>query len=691
LSRMRGPSHGSYSLGAGRCSSFRWGCRMLLSAIVAFTLACGVGSSNQVGAESVGPPNVILISVDTLRADYVGCYGSGKVRTPNIDVLASDGTRFGTVVSEVPLTFPAHTSLLTGNYPMMTGVRDNLGYRLVPSQQTLAEVLKEQGYSTGAFVGAYVLHSKWGLGQGFDRYDDDFRTGQNKASDPSQKLINDAVERRGGEVSRSALNWIRGQARQPFFCWIHLFDPHDPYQPPEPYLSRYGDDPYAGEVAYADAVVGEILDTLRELNLYERSLVVLVGDHGESLGAHREMTHGFFLYDSTLLVPLIVKLPLAERFKGSKPVVDETVQLVDVFPTVVQALGLRTAVRVQGKSQLNVILGKGERPDRAAYSETFYPNEFGWSELKSWRTGDYKYILGPHPELYNLHADPGESRNLLEEETSLANRLRAQLETFQDRYTDPELASGGQVQLSDQDLARFRSLGYVGGPSPGSRASGRSLPDPKGKIEEYDLISQSMTLIARGEFDRALSKLEELKRKDPDIVSVDSMIGQCYLETGRLRKAQEYLQRVVKDDPSRTYPLLYLAEVHFRLKEYQKAQSLLEEVIRKDPESFQALSLLGIIYDDQGETARSIEVLSKAVAIQDDAQAYQMLGLLYTKEGQPREAAHALEKAVELEPDNALVHLYLANAFNLLGQRGRAEEAYRKALALDPSLKDRLP
>ncbi len=642
-------------------------------------------------AKAINAPNVILISVDTLRADYVGCYGGKKARTPHIDSLAADGVYFETAVSEVPLTLPAHCSLLTGTYPVTTGVHDNLGYTLADRHLTLAEILRKRGYSTGAFVGAFVLHSKWGLDQGFDTYDDEMKSRPASTGDPIPGLADSPVERRGEEVGRSALRWIGKQGNRSFFCWIHLFDPHDPYEPPEPFLSRYPKDPYAGEVAYADMVVGRILDTLRELQIYERSLIVLVGDHGEGLGEHRELTHGFFLYDSTLLIPLILKLPGTDRFSDRLPSVGGISQLVDVVPTILQVLGIDRPQQVQGTSLLAAILGKGTLENRTAYSETYYPNEFGWSELRAWRTEQHKYILAPRPELYDLLKDPPETHNLVEESSVLASRMKAELLTFEAKHQDQKAEAEAQTALSAQDLENLRALGYVAGPSRITPSPEVSLPDPKDKVEQYDLISRAMALIARQEYQQALTLLKDMKDRDPHVISVDSMIGQCYLQTGRFRAAQAALSGVVKADPSRLYPKIYLAQTHFQLGELDQAKTLFEQVVQRDSKSFQAFNYLGLIYSDQGQTARALEAFSKAVEIQDDAAAYQMLGYLYTKERRPREAARVLEKTVALEPDNGLARLYLANAYMLLGQRARGEEEYRKALDLDPSLKDRLP
>jgi tetratricopeptide (TPR) repeat protein len=536
-------------------------------------------------------------------------------------------------------------------------------------------------------VGAYVLHSKWGLNQGFQHYDDDLP----KASQLPAQLANTAVERRAGDVRDATLKWLRGQQeRQPFLCWVHLFDPHDPYEPPEPFLSQYPGDPYAGEVAYTDQVVGEIVGGLREQGIYEKSLIVVVSDHGEGLGDHQELTHGFYLYDPTLLVPLIMKLPANGRLEAENRVVKGIFQLVDVFPTILQILGIDKPEQLQGQGLAAPILGKRSLAQREAYSETYHPNEFGWSELKSWRGEDYKYILGPRAELYDLRKDPGEGRNMVQAETSLANQLKTQLQTFEERYSDTDAETEAQAELSPEDLERFRALGYVGGPTKGFSSRDLDLPDPKDKIVEYLMITEAMALIARGNCPKALPILSQVRTRDPHILSVDTMIGQCYLQAGRYRDAQVALKRVVEATSSRVYPRIYLALAHFRLKEYDQAQTILEAVLKEESDSFQVHGVLGMIYLEKGLSAKAIRAFTNAVRIREDTQLYQMLGVLYMREQRPQQAAEALEKAIALEPKNALLHLSLANAYVLLGQRSRGEQEYQRALELDPSLPEKL-
>ena len=352
--------------------------RIIILASLLFSLASQSFVSVQKPA-SRSRSNVILLTIDTLRADHLGCYGYKQIQTPNIDKLAAAGARFTTVVAQVPMTFPSHCSILTGTYPMFHKVRDNMGYQLEDSKTTLAEILKPNGYQTGAFVGAYILHSRFGLKQGFDFYYDHFEPWKNSGgiTDPTQ------LEHRGEEVMNQAIQWLGGVSQKaPFFAWVHLYDPHDPYEPPEPFKSQYKSRPYDGEIAYVDQQIGRLVSFLHNKELYEKTLIVLTGDHGESFGEHQEFKHGYFIYDTTLLVPLIIK-PVAHAFKSI--VIPQQVRLVDIAPSLLQLLELPKGEDMQGTGLLGLLLGKQKDLQLEAYSESFYPAQFGGSALYSLR------------------------------------------------------------------------------------------------------------------------------------------------------------------------------------------------------------------------------------------------------------------------------------------------------------------
>src|SRR3954469_10205540 len=395
--------------------------------------------------------NVILITIDTLRADHVGCYGYRKIKTPNIDSLAADGVRFGQAYSAVPITLPSHATIMTGTYPMMHGLHDFSGNKLNASQATLAGTLHSAGYSTGAVVASAVLDSRFGLNSGFDFYYDHFDF--NRLAETNL----DSMERPGNEVMDQALGWLRTHAAKPFFLWVHLYDPHAPYNPPAPFNATYKDTPYDGEIAFADQQVGRLLGFLRSHNLYSGTTILLSGDHGESLGEHGEKTHGFFIYDADVHVPLIFKSAGAIQ---QSTVIGKPVSLVDVMPTLLSAAGIQVPNGVQGRSLLPLL--KSADADRSAlYSETYLPRiHFDWSEVRGLRANDFHFIDGPKPELYDLAQDPHELTNLYAQRSAVAGEMHGKLaQTIQANTPSAELAE--KTSLDPAMAERLKSLGYA--------------------------------------------------------------------------------------------------------------------------------------------------------------------------------------------------------------------------------------
>ena len=410
-------------------------------------------------------PNVLLLTIDTWRADYLGANGATHVQTPNLDRLAAAGVNFTRARAPVPLTLPSHASIFTAKYPPRHGVRDNGSYRLAESERTLAEVLQGEGYTTAAFIGAFVLDHRFGLAQGFDLYDD--RTW----SDVSM-LENLEAERSAGSVCTTFSEWLAGhEGRSPFFVWIHLYDPHAPYTPPEPYRSRYSDNPYAGEVAYADAIAGRIVSDLEARELLSRTLVAVVGDHGEGLGEHEETTHSLLIYNSTLHVPMVLHAP---GFIPAGRRIHDLARTIDLAPTLLDYIRMPTELG-QGVSLRATIEGTSVTDVVVSYSESLYPKlNLGWSELRAIEGKKYRFLLAPRPELYDLEEDPGETRNRVEEYPQIARQLRQKLEELSES-TDAEPST-----LDVDTQARLRSLGYVSGSRTQLRELG-TLADPKAK------------------------------------------------------------------------------------------------------------------------------------------------------------------------------------------------------------------
>ena len=363
------------------------------------------------GTDPIRPLNVVVVTLDTLSARHLTQYGNDRIQTAAFGRVAAEGVLFEQATATVPLTLPSHTSMFTGTYPMFNGVRDNGGYYVREDSETLAEALQDAGYRTGAFVAAFVVDSRWGLDQGFDRYFDDFNFRE------FERISLDSVQRPGDEVLEAALDWMDGVKEDRFFSWIHLYDPHWPYEAPEPWASRvsgYSEASYDAEVLFTDSLVGQLLDWLDENELTEDTLLVLMGDHGESLGRHREGAHGFFIYDAAMQVPFLLRAPYRQIGRGLR--VPAQVRGIDLMPTVLDLVGVPIPGDVQGASL--VPLADGTETDLGlwAYSESFYPrNHYGWSPLRALRNGLLHFISAPRPELFEVLDDPGETRNLAPE------------------------------------------------------------------------------------------------------------------------------------------------------------------------------------------------------------------------------------------------------------------------------------
>ena len=428
------------------------------------------------------PANVVIITLDTTRADRLPVYGFMDTSMPALEQLAREGVVFDQATSVSPLTRPAHTSLFTGLFPPGHGVRDNADEALDARHTTLAEVLHDRGFQTGAFVGSIVLGPERGLAYGFDRY-----SGVGSAR-PDRSLAEDAGkspagsrgrQRRADEVVTDAVRWLDGVAGSRFFLWAHLYDPHGPYDPPEPYRSTYSD-PYIGEIAFADSQIGRLLDALDARRLMSRTIVIVAGDHGESLGDHGEQAHGVFIYESVLRVPLIIRTPAVSPGR-----IGGVVRLTDVMPTVLDLLGI-PAPRIDGVSLVDLLTGRRRTLDLEAYSESEYPRRLGWSPLRALRDGRFKLIDAPRPELYDLERDPFEERNLYAERQAMAAAMIQRLQVL----ARPSSPTGSQSRekpavLPGQLTEDLAALGYVGSRLPREPVTSESLPDPKDCIGFY--------------------------------------------------------------------------------------------------------------------------------------------------------------------------------------------------------------
>jgi len=591
--------------------------------------------------------NVILVTVDTLRADKIGCYGDPVVRTPAIDAFAAAGIRYENCIAQTPLTLPSHTTILTGTLPIHHGVRDNGGFVVPADLVTMAEAFKAKGYDTAAFVAAYVLDGKWGLDQGFDTYFDKFDLSR------FEKISLGEVQRPASEVIDEAIGWIDAKKDGKFFAWIHLYDPHTPYAPPEPFRSEYPQSPYLGEIAYADSELARLWDRLGRAGLRDDLFLVLAADHGESLGEHREATHGFFIYQAALHVPLIFVTPFG-KLQGITSA--QTVGLVDIMPTVCEMAGLPVPENVQGRSLVPSFFAPGAAPDRLAYAETFYPRyHYGWSDLKSVQDGRFKLIIAPVPELYDLERDPGEEKNLvyLEKEVfeDLSARARALISEAGRNALEVDLG-----KVDEETREKLAALGYVGSFTDASKLEGRKLADPKDKIHVFNELSRARESGLAGDPEEAVRAITAIIAEDPTIADAHFSLGNVLNKARRFEEAVAAFKRSLELKPDDSFAVINIAN------------------------SLQALGRL-----DEAETF----VLDHIAGGFEDPQLYFLLGNLEVHRNRPDGAISYFEKCLAGNPKSASAHNALAAVYlnrDASGDQARAEEHLNAAAGFNPTL-----
>jgi arylsulfatase A-like enzyme/Flp pilus assembly protein TadD len=669
-------------------------------------LAAACRHTGAPGAPDVpkGTP-VILISIDTLRADHLPAYGYKGVETPTIDAVRRDGVLYEHAYSTTPLTFPSHTTLLTGVLPAVHGVRDNVGYKIDAGKVQrgelpfLPEILKKAGYATGGAVSAYVLQGKSGISTGFDFYEDgiEFRSNTGLGG----------LQRPGEETLKVSQGWLRSVKDKPFFFFFHIYEPHTPYTPPEPYASRYPLK-YDGEIATADHIVGELIDQLKSLGVYDRALVVLLSDHGEGLGDHGEDEHGVLLYNEAIHVPLIVKLPQSQ---SAGTTTSRPVQLLDVTPTVLGLLGLDVPKAMPGVSLLAANV-----PPRRIYSETFYPRlHFGWNELFSLIDEKDHYIEGPDPELYDRQKDPGEKTNVLRDERRVYASMRQDLQAYDRRLAPP-------AAVDEESRQAMMALGYIGS---GGDVSAGPLPDPKSKIGSLGSLREGFRLISEKAYPQAADAFRKVLAENPKMVDAWEYLGRAlqhggkteealaayrqglkvsngspqlavaaaslYYDLGRLDEAEEHakmalathgsfahgllaqiaLQRnnldlaekeakaAMDDKGTRLGPMVTLAEVLHARKDNagalaltRQAEEIYNQRTAKDPELIRGLSLIhGKILADQGDVQGAEASFKQEISMfPDSIRAYSNLAILYALTGRAAEVAPTLKEMVDKNP-----------------------------------------
>jgi arylsulfatase A-like enzyme/predicted Zn-dependent protease len=624
--------------------------------------------------------NVILITIDTLRSDHVSCYGDSPVATPNMDRLAAEGVRFTNAASTVPFTLPAHASIMTGTYPPRHGIRENVGYFLGDEPPTIAQTLQAAGRETGGFVSAFVLDSRWGIGRGFDRYFDEFDLAE--FENPNLG----SVQRSGDETIAEALRWLdaRDQA-SPFFLWLHLYDPHDPYTPPEPYASKYRGRPYQGEVAYTDSLIGDFRKALEQRADFDRSLVILTADHGEGLGDHGEQFHGYFVYDTTIRVPLIIRFPGAAA-RGE--VINHAVSHVDLMPTVLEAVGLPVPADAQGASLLPLIDGGEMTSQREVYTESFYPLlHYGWAPLRSLRTDRYKLIAAPRPELYDFLDDRKETHNLFAADPQEAADLEARMQRLRQQMESDAPSAGAATEVDQATIDRLRALGYMAGSGGVSVEEEEERPraDPKDTIDIHQMIMATQSQIGRGETAEAAVLLGRVLERDPTILDAHQMLGQVASSEERYDEAVVHYQNALALDGDHKTSLFGLAATYRKMGRDADAIPGFERLFDLSHRDVKVAIQLSELYEEAGRIDDAAAVLDEVSGQQDlPAMLYNQLGELRVLQGRPGEAVPLFDTAIATNADLPNPYFNLAVLYEENGDLDRAITMYERNIERAP-------
>jgi arylsulfatase A-like enzyme/Tfp pilus assembly protein PilF len=605
---------------------------------------------------------VILISVDTLRADHLSCYGASGRLTPHIDSLTKHGTLFSQASSAFPLTLPSHTALFTSTYPFTNGVEDN-GVPLPSGVVTLAEVLKRAGYHTSAFVSSFVLDRRFGLNRGFDTYDGLIDV-HNATTTPIER------KRPGAQVADAAMDWLDRNSSAPFFLFLHLYDLHQPYDLPQEAKLRHGETGYTAELAYEDRVLGDFLAALNRRKLLDQTLIVFTSDHGEGLGEHGESTHGYFIYQSTLRVPLIMHWP-AEFPRALHERVDEPVSLLDVAPTILDAAGIPRPAQMRGRS----LLSAGE--DREIYSESLYArNHFGCATLRSLRVGRYKYIESPKPELYDLASDPNEMRNLYVQERARGSALAQRLAAL--RATANTSRSNKPSEPAPDVVAVLRSLGYLSGSMKSIRRD--SNVDPKDRIGDFEQYLHALDLLSAGQLPESLAMLQRLVGKLPDVTDVRLSLGLNEEEAGDYARAATEFKAAIQQAPSEAQPHFELGFCEFRQGQQDEAMQQFKATLAMEPWYTRADEALAEIYIRKNDYPQARTYLNQLLATEPNSYtAHYNLGIMAAMQQNWGDAERHVQLALRVDPGSAEAHETLGKIYQAEGKSDQAAEEFRAA------------
>jgi arylsulfatase A-like enzyme/Tfp pilus assembly protein PilF len=620
------------------------------------------------GSSAPPRPNVLLVTIDTLRADHVGAYGAADSGvTPAIDALAARGVRFDQAQTAVPLTGPSHATILTGLYPPSHGVRGNVVFTLTENYPTLATRLKRSGYRTAAFVGAYPVAAAFGFAQGFDTFDEEFHE-----SGP----LDQGAERRANEVADAALKWFGENVGRPFFVWLHFYDPHAPYDPPPPYRQRYAN-PYDGEIAFTDAQIGRVLDGLRGTGRDRDTVVMVLADHGEGLGEHHELTHAVLTYQSTMRVPFVIAGPAVPPGR----VVSTRVATIDVVPTALALVGMQRDRSLLGRDLGPLIDG------RASASDPFYQESlFGrlnchWAALRGWIKDDWKLITGAEPELYNLADDPGETRNVAGEQPDRVSRMTAELQRALQR-----LAPGGDRAqpraVGAEQEERLRSLGYTAGSGGSGTLDDPGLPDPRTHVELYDRL-QAATVAQGAALERAFDEVERITRIDPTNPFAFGTLASMAYRHGSLPTAARAFARTLELDPDRPGVRQNYGKLLRELHRYADSERELRLALAQIDDDLQTRINLAETLVAQRKDAEAAQLLDAVLAKEPShPDALGAKGRLLTAEGRVRDALPFFEKATSTSDPEPFIEL--ARAYLAAGESEKARQSASEALRRTP-------
>ena len=609
--------------------------------------------------------NVLLITLDTTRADHIGAYGYGAARTPTLDALAREAVLFEQCISPTAYTLPSHSSIMTGLYPPSHGVRINGEGALADANTTLAERLAAKGYRTAAFVGAFVLDGRWGISQGFQHYDDFFKIAKN------QKLDLAGVRRPGNEVVDAALKWLGEPAAKPFFAWVHLYDAHAPYR----------DGSYDAGITFADSQVARVLAWLDQKNLRENTIVVVVADHGEGLGSHGEDEHGYYIYDYAVHVPLIVRAPGVPAAR-----IAAQVRTIDIAPTILDFVEGEKTADMQGVSVAALMKGGNESTPRYAYSESMATRlQYGWAALYGLRTPQYKFIQAPRSELYDLAHDAEEANNLLDSERRAATQLRSALARVRED-SERRAPKTQEANMDEETMRKLASLGYLGGGSASATGDDADLADPKDKMHLFDSVGYAAHFIAQDDYRKAADVLETVLNDDPKIPQAQLLLVSAYRKTGRTDKAQAILDDYLKQDPGNTRALIAMAEI---LQEKGKGEDVIaicRKALAVDSRNARAYEIMADVYIDRAEHREALPLLRKVVEIQPKLTRSRLnLAAALIASGGVGEAEHLLTDITHEYPKFPLANYHMGLLRERQGRADDARRAYEAELANQPT------